>query len=484
MPAVRRYFATLLPPRPTERWTDSCASGYGRIVEKPWEVSESARSIYAGRVAREKWGNTMTGQGPVATKNAAQASDAAQNSLVALVAEGQSIWLDYITRDLVRGGELKRLIEEDGLRGLTSNPTIFEKAIGAGDAYDAQIKGLVAQAQGALDIFETVAATDVREACDLFLPVYEQTNGQDGFVSLEVSPLLAHDTEATTVEGRRLWAAVGRPNLMIKVPGTEAGVGAVKTLLREGINVNVTLLFSLASHERVMHAYIEALEERAAAGEPVDGIASVASFFVSRVDTAVDKQLDATGDARARALRGTIAIANAKLAYAQFREHFDGKRFAPLKARGARPQRPLWASTGTKDKAYSDVLYVEELIGPDTINTLPVATLDAFRDHGTASRTIDAGVDAARAAVAELRAIGIDLAAITQQLEDEGVASFAKSFDDLLAGVEGKRRDLADEQHDDDAPSAVQAASEESFPASDPPSYSPATDVGQTKANG
>ena len=382
----------------------------------------------------------MTGQGPVATKNAAQASDAAQNPLVALVAEGQSIWLDYITRDLVRGGELKRLIEEDGLRGLTSNPTIFEKAIGAGDAYDAQIKGLVAQDQGALDIFETVAATDVREACDLFLPVYEQTAGQDGFVSLEVSPRLAHDTEATIAEGRRLWAAVERPNLLIKVPGTQAGVGAVRTLLREGINVNVTLLFSLESHERVMHAYTEALEERAAAGEPVGGIASVASFFVSRVDTAVDKQLDAKGDDRARALRGKIAIANARLAYAQFREHFDGERFAPLKAQGARPQRPLWASTGTKDKAYSDVRYVEELIGPDTVNTLPVATLDAFRDHGTVKRTIDAGVDAARAAVAELRAIGIDLAAITQQLEDDGVASFAKSFDDLLDGVEGKRQ--------------------------------------------
>jgi transaldolase len=426
----------------------------------------------------------MTGQGPVATKNAADASDAAQNPLVALVAEGQSIWLDYITRDLVRGGELKRLIEEDGLCGLTSNPTIFEKAIGAGDAYDGQIKGLVAQDQEALDIFETVAATDVREACDLFLPVYEQTDGQDGFVSLEVSPRLAHDTEATIAEGRRLWAAVDRPNLMIKVPGTRAGVGAVRTLLREGINVNVTLLFSLESHERVMHAYIEALEERAAAGERIDGIASVASFFVSRVDTAIDKQLDAKNDGRARALRGTIAIANAKLAYAQFREHFDGERFAPLKAQGARPQRPLWASTGTKDKAYSDVLYVEELIGPDTVNTLPVATLDAFRDHGTARRTIDAGIDEAREAVAALGAIGIDLAAITQQLEDEGVASFAKSFDDLLAGVEAKRRDLAEGQHDHDAPSGVQAASEESFPASDPPSYSPATEAGQTKANG
>jgi transaldolase len=391
----------------------------------------------------------MTGTTQIATNNAVGAKDARQNPLVALAAQGQSVWLDYITRDLVRGGELRRLIEEDGLRGLTSNPTIFAKAIGAGDTYDAQIKGLVAQGKSALEIFETVAATDVREACDLFLPVYERTEGRDGFVSLEVSPRLAHDAEATIEEARRLHAAVDRPNLLIKVPGTRDGVAAVKALLREGISVNITLLFSLESHERVMWAYIEALEERAAAGEPIDRIASVASFFVSRVDTLVDKLLDekiaaAGGDAtklsRLRAAQGKVAIANAKVAYARFREIFGGERFQALAKKGARVQRPLWASTSTKNTAYSDVLYVESLIGPDTVNTLPVETLDAFRDHGTARRTIDEGVDEARATVTALKEAGVDIEAVTQQLEDEGVALFAKSFDDLLAGVEEKRQ--------------------------------------------
>jgi len=405
----------------------------------------------------------------VATGNAVKAADARKNPLVALAAEGQSIWLDYITRDLVRGGELRRLIEEDGLRGLTSNPTIFEKAIGAGDAYDAQMKGLVAQDQSALDIFEAVAATDVREACDLFLSVYEQTEGRDGFVSLEVSPLLAHDADATIEEGRRLWQAVDRPNLLIKVPGTRAGVAAVRALLREGISVNVTLLFSLESHERVMWAYIEALEERAQAGESIDRVASVASFFISRVDTLIDKQL--AGKPTAGELQGKVAIANAKLAYARFQEIFGGDRFKALAAKGARPQRPLWASTGTKNSAYSDVLYVESLIGPDTVNTLPVATLDAFRDHGTAARTIDTDADAARATIAGLEKAGIDLAAATQQLEDEGVALFAKSFEDLLAGVDAKRQTLVGEQGAPEDPHAVQRSSEESFPASDPPAY-------------
>ncbi len=415
----------------------------------------------------------MAGTTNVATGNAVAAADARQNPLVALAAEGQSIWLDYITRDLVRGGELKRLIEEDGLRGLTSNPTIFEKAIGAGDAYDAQIKGLVAQDKSALDIFETVAATDVREACDLFLPVYEQTEGRDGFVSLEVSPLLAHDADATIEEGRRLWQAVDRPNLLIKVPGTAAGVAAVRALLREGISVNVTLLFSLESHERVMWAYIEALEERAQAGEAIDRVASVASFFVSRVDTLIDKQLAERGG-EAGDLQGKVAIANAKLAYARFQEIFGGERFGALAARGARPQRPLWASTGTKNSAYSDVVYVESLIGPDTVNTLPVATLDAFRDHGVARRTIDEGVDDARAVMERLRQMGIDIDAATRQLEQEGVALFAKSFEDLLAGVESKREALAGEQVHPDDPQDIQRASEESFPASDPPGYTPA----------
>jgi transaldolase len=365
--------------------------------------------------------------------------------MAALLEQGQSVWLDYITRDLVRNGGLQREITEFGLRGMTSNPTIFQKAISEGDAYDDQIAELMRQGGSATAVFEAVAIKDIQDACDLFRPLYDSTNGADGFVSIEVSPRLARDTQGTIMEARRLWASVARPNVMIKVPGTEEGAPAVKTLLREGINVNVTLLFSLASHERVMWAYIEALEERAAAGEPVDRIAAVASFFVSRVDTAVDALIDkksAAGDTAVKALRGKVAIANAKLAYARFREIFGGERFQKLAAKGARPQRPLWASTGTKDKAYSDVLYVETLIGPDTVNTLPPATLDAFRDHGAVARTLDQGVDDARATMAALGKAGISIDAVTAQLENEGVASFAKSFDDLLSGVEAKRQDL------------------------------------------
>ena len=437
----------------------------------------------------------MTGTTQIATDNAVEAKRAPQNPLVALAAEGQSVWLDFITRELVRGGELRRLIEEDGLRGLTSNPTIFQKAIGAGDDYDAQIKGLVAQGKEALETFETVAATDVREACDLFLPVYEQTGGQDGFVSLEVSPLLARDAERTLAEARRLWALVDRPNLMIKVPGTSEGVAAVKTLLREGINVNITLLFSLANHERVMWNYINGLEARAAQGLPIDRIASVASFFVSRVDTLIDNLLgekiaaaaDDETKASLRALQGKVAVANAKLAYARFQEIFGGDRFRALAAKGARVQRPLWASTGTKNKAYSDVLYVDSLIGPDTVTTLPVDTLNAFRDHGRAARTIDSGVDEAAATLAALKEAGVDIDAVTRQLEDEGVALFAKSFEDLLADVERKQREMQGSlQGEEDETKNVQIASEDSFPASDPPAYTPAStnDGGQQGGGG
>ncbi len=375
----------------------------------------------------------------------------AAGKMAALLEQGQSVWLDYITRDLVRQGGLKREIAEFGLRGMTSNPTIFQKAISEGDAYDEQIAEIMRRGGSATAVFEAVAIKDIQDACDLFRPLYDSTNGGDGFVSIEVSPRLARDTQGTVAEARRLWASVDRPNVMIKVPGTSEGAPAVKTLLSEGINVNVTLLFSLESHERVMWAYIEALEGRAARGESVDRIASVASFFVSRVDTAADKLIDqkvaelgadSAEGKKVQALRGEVAIANAKLAYARFRELFDGERFGKLAAKGARPQRPLWASTGTKDKAYSDVLYVESLIGPDTVNTLPPATLEAFRDHGTVARTIDRGVAEARATLATLADAGIKIDAVTAQLEDEGVASFAKSFDDLLSGVEAKRQDL------------------------------------------
>ncbi len=395
---------------------------------------------------------TMT-QSQVDTQNATQAEDAHKNPLVALVAEGQSIWLDYITRPLVRDGELRRLIEQDGLRGMTSNPTIFQKAIAAGDAYDEQITELVSKGKDAGEVFEALAVRDIQEACDLFRPVYDRTEGLDGVVSIEVSPTLAHDTEGTVVEARRLWAAVDRPNVLIKVPGTAEGAVAVQQLLRDGINVNVTLLFSLRNHERVMQAYLEALEARVAAGQPVDRLTSVASFFVSRVDTLVDKQLqeritaaEAAGDgARAERLRGLLgkaAIANAKLAYARFRELFDSERFARLRQQGANVQRPLWASTSVKNPAYRDVLYVEELIGRDTVNTLPLETLKAFEDHGTVRPTVDEGLDEARAAVAALAEVGVDFDAATQQLEDEGVSLFSKSYDELIAGVEKKRADI------------------------------------------
>jgi len=374
----------------------------------------------------------------------------AQNRLAALLEEGQSVWLDFITRDLVRSGELGRMIEQDGLRGMTSNPTIFQKAISEGDDYDAQIGELVGQGQPAAAIFEAVAIKDIQDACDVFRPLYDRTEGRDGFVSIEVSPLLARDTAGTIEEARRLWKTVNRPNVMIKVPGTAEGAPAIETLLGEGINVNITLLFSLANHERVMWNYVNALEARAAQGQPIDRIASVASFFVSRVDTLIDRQLDeriaAAGDEATkdslRALQGKVAVANAKLAYARFQAIFGGARFRQLAAKGARVQRPLWASTATKNKAYSDVLYVDSLIGPDTVNTLPPATMEAFQDHGTVSRTVDAGVDEARATLAALKSAGVDIDAATQQLEDEGVALFAKSFEDLLAGVEEKRRAL------------------------------------------
>jgi transaldolase len=390
----------------------------------------------------------MEAERPVDTANAVAAAGAPENPLVALVALGQSIWLDYITRDLIRGGELRRLIEQDGLRGMTSNPTIFQKAIAGGSAYDAQIEALLSEGKEAGAIFEALAVQDIQEACDLFRPLYDRTNGTDGFVSIEVSPHLSHDTGGTLVEARRLWRAVDRPNVMIKVPGTEAGIPAVRQLLAEGLNVNITLLFARERHEQVMWAYVEAMEQRAAAGQPIDHVASVASFFVSRVDTLVDQQLQAKIDAasgdgdrqeRLRGLLGKSAIANAKLAYAGFRTIFDGERFAVLRAQGAQVQRPLWASTSTKNPAYRDVVYVEALIGPDTVNTLPHPTLQAFQDHGRVERTLEVGLDDARATLAGLAEAGIDEAAVTRQLEEEGLAVFVASYDELIAGVEEKR---------------------------------------------
>ncbi len=372
--------------------------------------------------------------------------------VAALTEQGQSIWQDDISRAMLTAGTLMRSIEEVGIRGLTSNPTIFEKAISAGTAYDDQITTLLREGQTAPQIFEALAVQDIQRACDLFRPLYDATNGGDGFCSIEVAPDAARDAEATRQQVRRLWDSVGRPNLMVKIPGTTEGAPVIEQMLEEGKNINITLLFSIDSYERVALAYVAALEKRRAAGKPIDRIASVASFFVSRVDTLVDKKLDeqrsaATNDAETahlNALKGQVAVANAKLAYAKFQEIFDGPRFAPLNEAGAKPQRPLWASTGTKNPAYSDVLYVDSLIGPHTVNTMPGKTIDAFLDHGVVARTVDQDLDAARRIIRELAAVGIDLAAVTKQLEDEGIAAFEKSFDSLLAGVDGKRAALAE----------------------------------------
>jgi len=364
--------------------------------------------------------------------------------LHALNAAGQSIWLDYIDRTMLHDGTLERRIADDALTGMTSNPTIFEKALAEGHAYDEQL-ATIGEGRKAWDVFELVAAQDVRRACDVFRPVYDRTNGTDGFVSLEVSPNVANDAEGTVAEARRLWAEVDRPNVMIKVPGTPAGAEALRALIADGINVNVTLLFSIDAHRRIIEAYLDGLEARARAGGDLRHVASVASFFVSRVDTEIDRRLDEiTGpDAeRARSLKGRAAIANAKLAYRLFCSLFKGPRWEALAAKGAQMQRPLWASTSTKNPEYRDVMYVEQLIGPHTVNTLPPATLEAFRDHGVVARTVDHDVEAATRDLAALEALGVSLDDVTAKLLREGLASFQKSFDTLLAGLERKLASL------------------------------------------
>lgn len=358
----------------------------------------------------------------------------------ALLDAGQSVWLDYIDRRMFADGSLHRLIGE-GLRGMTSNPTIFEKALAESTAYDEQVLGAPAELSP-LALFELVETQDVREACDAFLPIFRASGGGDGYVSIEVSPGVADDATGTVEEARRLWAAVGRPNVMVKVPGTAEGAVAVRQLIADGINVNVTLLFSLAAYARVIEAYLAGLEARVALGQAIDGIASVASFFVSRVDSEIDKRLDAMGDAEARGLKGQAAVANARLAYRLFARQFAGPRWDRLQSASARVQRPLWASTSTKNPAYRDVLYVETLIGPHTVNTMPPATIDAFRDHGEVARTVDTGYGAADALIAALDARGISMEHVTDKLLMEGLASFQKSFDSLLAGLERKRAAL------------------------------------------
>jgi len=371
------------------------------------------------------------------------------NPLRSLQEYGQSVWLDFLSRDLFRSGELNRLIAEDGLRGMTSNPSIFEKAIGHGDDYDAQIAEL--EAAGDLDpgaLFERLAITDIQSAADALRPVYDQTQGRDGYVSIEVSPYLAMQTDATIDEARRLWREIGRANLMVKIPGTKPGLPAIRTMIAEGVNINITLLFSQKVYDEVAEAYISGLEDYVAKGGDPHKVASVASFFVSRIDTMVDEALDkkiaAAADpaekARLKGLQGKIAIANAKLAYQMYQQIFRDERWQRLAQHGAQTQRLLWASTGTKNKAYSDVLYVEELIGPDTVNTMPPATMDAFRDHGRPRASLEEDVPGAEMAMKALAQAGISIDQITARLVDDGVQLFAEAADHLYAAVEKKRR--------------------------------------------
>ncbi len=362
------------------------------------------------------------------------------NPLKQLNDYGQSVWMDYIRRNLITSGELRRLINFDGVTGLTSNPTIFEKAIDGSTDYDQDLRALLdgEPRRPTAEILEKLVVEDIRAAADVLRPVYDNTGWSDGYVSIEVSPRAAHDTAESVVEARRLWKEVARPNLMIKIPATREGLPAIETLLAEGINVNITLMFSMAHYEAVAGAF---LAGAARCPEP-RRLASVASVFVSRVDTRIDAALETIGTPEALALRGKIAIANAKLIYQRFREVFHGERFRNLRTRGARPQRVLWGSTGTKNPAYSDVLYVEELIGADTVNTMPVPTLNAFREHGRVrGATLLEGINQARADLERLKHLGLDLGAVTEQLQEEGVRLFSESMDKLLASL-AKKRDV------------------------------------------
>jgi transaldolase len=355
---------------------------------------------------------------------------------------GQSIWYDNIERKMLHSGELARLINEDGLRGITSNPTIFEKAIAGSNDYDDSLaKWLYAAThQDSRSLFFNLAVEDIQGAADLLKPVYDATGGRDGYVSLEVSPDFAYDIKATVAEAERLHERVNRPNLMIKVPATREGVTAFENLVAKGINVNVTLLFSVERYKEVVEAYLAGLEARLRQGLTVDAIASVASFFVSRVDSAVDTLLEqaAANDPAAADLQGQIAVANAKLAYAWYQRVFDSPRFEKLRQAGAGTQRLLWASTGTKNPAYSDVMYLDSLIGPDTVNTVPPATYAAYKDHGQPRESLTEGMEDAERRIAMLKTFGIDLDAVTAKLEDDGVQSFAKSFTNLLNAISAK----------------------------------------------
>ena len=356
-----------------------------------------------------------------------------------LARTGQAIWFDYIRRSLVTSGELQSLIDQ-GVRGITSNPTIFEKAIAGSADYDSDLSDLARKGMSVEGIYEELALTDIAMAADRFRPVYDETGGADGYVSIEVSPELAYDTDETVREARRLFSALGRPNIMIKVPATREGVPAIETLIGEGINVNVTLLFSVERYEEVALAYLSGLEKLSSSGGSLGRTASVASFFVSRVDTALDPELEkrSLGD-----LAGKIAVANAKVAYALFQKLFSGERWQRLERQGARVQRLLWASTGTKNPQYPDTLYVDELIGPHTVNTLPPATLKAYLDHGKTEDVLGRGIDGANEQIGRLARAGIDLKAVTERLQKDGVELFAASFRSLLESIESKRQGIA-----------------------------------------
>ncbi len=360
------------------------------------------------------------------------------NPLKQLGTLGQSIWLDYIRRDLIAGGGLRRLIEEDGLRGMTSNPSIFEKAIVDSHDYDEDLRAMALKGKSAEEIYETISQRDVQSAADEFRPLYDRTDGKDGYVSLEVNPHLAHDTNATMREARQLWDALNRPNVFIKVPATANGLPAIRQLISEGTNINVTLLFGLSRYRQVAEAYIAGIETCLAEGEPVKNIASVASFFVSRIDALVDPLLEklvAQGGKKAglaKKVRGQVAIASAKMAYQIYKEIFGSDRFRKLAAQGASVQRLLWASTSTKNPDYSDVKYIEALIGPDTVNTAPLETLDAYRDHGEPQARLQQDVEESRWVLERLPELGINIDNVTRQLEEEGVEKFNKPFDKLV----------------------------------------------------
>lgn len=376
------------------------------------------------------------------------------NPLLQLKAQGQSVWYDNIDRSQLASGQFQRLLDEDGVVGVTANPTIFEKSISAGHAYDEQMNQLIREGKNTNDIYEAMVIQDIRAVADFLRPIYDRANGQDGFVSLEVSPDLAHDTQGTLAQVSRFWNTVDRPNLMIKIPATPAGIPAIRQSLADGININITLIFSLNNYREVAEAFISALEARFAATKDISRIASVASFFVSRVDTLVDKLLEdkakatngASQQQHLKSLEGKAAIANARLVYQDFKSIFEAPRFVALQRAGAYVQRPLWASTSTKNPAYRDVLYAEELIGPHTVDTMPLETIQNFRDHGQVRNSIGDNIPEAHAVIASLEAIGIHYDQVTQQLQDEGVQKFADSFHALFEGIASKQKAIAAQQ--------------------------------------